>query len=337
MQLRVYDRLPYGLPDGIQPISGAGGGAICMACHNGRNGEHTDTVNTAPYAETPHDSTATEALYGYNAFFVPRYSPSPHLAIQDTCTGCHVKVPTAAEADAGYASNHQFATDLTICQNCHGSSSVDGAAIQSQVKSEMATLSSAITTAVTTAITSAGAAGGLCVQVTSISDPSCTGGSCKSSQVPSAVPFPVPPSSVWIPQSGIASVTMSSAGTTSVTINVQAGIAIPYFDPVTLRQVGTTKATTTKLTVPIYTILQGIAQSSCASGGVAGGGVVGNPSNQVFPVSNPNGLTPDPSIPAKAIWNYVTLNNEGSGGIHNFPWTNAVLQATLAQLGSWKP
>ena len=335
MQLRIYDQLPYGLPNGADPISGVGEGALCMACHNGRNGEHTDTLNTSPYAETPHDSTATEAMLGFDAFFVPRSSPSPHMGIQDTCSGCHVKTPTAALVAQGFSSSHMFTTDLTICQNCHGPL-VDGAGIQAEVKNELATLGSTIMTAVTTHVTNASASGGLCVQVAGISDANCTGGSCESSVVPTAVPFPVPPSNVWIPQGGVASATMSGADSTSVTINLSSGVAIPYFDPKTRALIGTSSGTT-KLSVPIYAILTGVAQASCASGGVASGGVVGTPGSQLFPAANPGGLVPDPSVPSKAIWNYATLDREGSYGLHNFPWTSAVLSATQAQIGSFKP
>jgi hypothetical protein len=326
MQLRLYDQLP-GLPSGQGAISGVGEGALCMACHNGRNGEHTDTVNSSPYAETPHDSTATEALFGFNAFFVPRYSPSPHLAIQDTCAGCHVKIPTASEADAGFTSNHAFKTDLSICKTCHGSASVDGAAIQSQVATEMAALNTAITGGVSATVLAANAVP-LCVQVGSISDAKCTGGSCKSSQVVPAVPFPTPPSNVVIPANGIASV----SGTSSLTINLKAGLNIPYYDPldVNMQTVIGTTAGLKKLSVSSYTMFP-LPAGTTTCNGVAG--QAGN--TPVFPASG---------ILAKAIWNYNSLNNEGSGGIHNFPWTNQVIQATMAQLstvpgatGAWVP
>jgi hypothetical protein len=313
-QLRIFDSLP-GLPNGIHAVSGVGAGAVCMACHNGRNGEHTDVVNTAPYAETPHDSTATEALFGYNAFFVPEYTPSPHLAVADTCVGCHEAIPTAAQTALGQTANHAFVTDLSICQSCHGSSGVNGAALQAQVASEMTTLSAAITGKVTGDVMAAAAAGPLCVRVSGISDTRCTGNSCASSQVPTAVPFPLPPSSVQIPQGGIASVTMSSGGTTTVTINLTAAApAFPYFDPQSLAQIGTFPApggNAKKLTVAIYTIQEG----ACGA-------------------ATPVYMFPTSDDLVKAIWNYVTLQNEGSGGIHNFPWTNAVLGATMQHVNA---
>ncbi len=329
-QLRIYDRLP-GLPSGQGAIAGVGEGALCMACHNGRNGEHTDTVNSSPYVETPHDSTATEALFGFNAFFVPRYSPSPHMAVKDTCVGCHVMLPTAAEADAGFSNNHSFVTDQTICKNCHGSASVDGAAIQAQVSAEMNTLSTAIVNAVKGAITTAAATNPLCVQVGSVSDPRCTGGSCKSSQVAPAVPFPVPPSNVQIAAGNVASVTMSNGGTTSVTITLTAaGPAFNYYDPLDVTMsnpIGTWPYSGNTKPKNYSVSMSTIQVGACGAASPV----------YLFPVSNPGNVSPDPTIPGKAIWNYVMLSNEGSGGLHNFPWTNSVIQATLTQLGTWKP
>jgi hypothetical protein len=170
---------------------------------------------------------------------------------------------------------------------------------------------------VQSAVLAQAAAGPLCVQVTSVSDAKCTGGSCKSSQVPPAVPFPTPPSNVLIPAAGISKVTMSNGGTTSVTITLKAGVTFNYYDPLDTAMASPVGSkTATSLTVPIYTITNAVG-GSCAAVGT-----------YVFPPS---------SVPAKAIWNYTTLSNEGSGGIHNFPWTNSVLQATMAQIGAWAP
>jgi predicted CXXCH cytochrome family protein len=332
-QLRVYDSLP-GLPSGQGAISGVGAGAICMACHNGRNGEHTDVRDQSPYAETPHDSTATEALFGFNAYFVSEYNPSPHLAIQDTCVGCHVKLPTSAETAAGQTGNHGFATDLSICSNCHGSAGVDGAGIQAQVASELSALSSLVANKEINDITNLNATSGgdlgLCVRVSSISNATCTGGSCASSQVPTAVPFPIAPSNVWLPPGTIKSVTLSGGPSTSVTLNLNSNaLSIPYYDPQQItKQVGTLSSPT-KITVAIYTIMAG-------SGGASGSTGCGMSAAPAF-ASNVQTVQGTPyagyvylpsTTTAKAIWNINMLNNEGSGGIHNFPWTTAVLNAT---------
>jgi hypothetical protein len=346
-QLRIYDTLP-GLPSGQGAISGVGAGAICMTCHNGRNGEHTDYAvygannPPPPYAETPHDSTATEALFGFNAYFVPQYNPSPHLAIQDTCTGCHVALPTATESAAGQSGNHGFATDLSICSSCHGSTAVNGAAIQSQVATELANLGAMIVAKEQTDIANldpsaglddAGASGGLCVRVSGISNALCTGGSCASSQIPTAIPFPVPPSNVWLPTGIIKSVSFGGPSTTA-TLNLNANtLSIPYYDPQNIgTQIGTL-TNPTKVSVAIYTILAGTGGSS----GTTGCGMTPYAqfasNGQVVQGTTYFGYVYLPStVTAKAIWNYNMLTNEGSGGIHNFPWTTAVLSATEAAI-----
>jgi hypothetical protein len=338
MQLRLYDTIP-GLPNGQGLISGVGEGALCMACHNGRAGEHTEVKLDTPYAETPHDSTATEALFGFNMFFMPEYNPSPHLAIQDTCAGCHVKIPTAAEADAGYASNHEFSTDLSICQTCHGSSNVNGAAIQAQWTNEMATLGPMVQNAVVYNILAVNAANGLgttvinrdkttttipgntalCVQVTSISNAACTGGSCKSTQVVPAVPFPLPASNVLIPAGDILPTGVTaSAGSTTVKLALATAVSVPQYDPLDtgmLHNLG--NVSLKSISVPIYTIVTAV------------GGACPSPATGTY-------VFPPSDVPAKAIWNDVELTNEDSKGIHNFGFTMDAISATEAKLAPYQ-
>jgi hypothetical protein len=141
-QLRVYDAVAS-LPNGMTGISGAGTGMICVACHNTRNGEHSDFV-AAPTAFTaPHAAAQGDTVYGFNAYYVPRNNPSPHLAIANTCAGCHAEIPTAAEKVAKHAGNHSFKVDNSVCATCHGSQ-VDGAAMQAAYQGQLAALGQAI-------------------------------------------------------------------------------------------------------------------------------------------------------------------------------------------------
>jgi len=205
----------------------------------------------------------------------------------------------------------------------------------------LATLATAIDAAVATHYAN-NTAGGLCVQVTGIKDPACVGGSCASSQViPAVRPFPTPASNVWIDPSNPSTLTIdvTGHGATTGTITVKNGLAIPYYDQQTLAYVNTSTASkTVKLSVPIYTILTGVSQAACTSGGVYNGGVVGTIANQLFPATDPAGGGPtNATIPAKAIWNFAELNGEASYGIHNLPWTNAVIGATSAQIHNYQP
>jgi hypothetical protein len=102
--LRVEGDTPM-LPSGFQ-VRGAGSGAICFVCHDSRNGARGDQFNgvytnndnpgtPAPVTSigAPHEADQGDVVAGRNAFFVPIYSPSPHLAVQDACVGCHMKNP----------------------------------------------------------------------------------------------------------------------------------------------------------------------------------------------------------------------------------------------------
>ena len=84
----------------------------------------------------PHAASQTDAMFGFNAYFVNRLNPSPHLAVTDTCAGCHYKVTTASEATAKQTSNHSFLVDTTLCASCH-SANVDGVALQAANQAQL--------------------------------------------------------------------------------------------------------------------------------------------------------------------------------------------------------
>jgi hypothetical protein len=144
-QLRIYDKAPAGLPNGMGAIANAGSGMLCMSCHNTRNGEHTDFVAKpgATSFSASHAPAQTDVLYGFNAYWMPRYTPSAHLAVEDTCVGCHVKIPTAAQAAAKESINHAFKTDTTICSSCHADG-VNGEALQASFDSSITALGNQI-------------------------------------------------------------------------------------------------------------------------------------------------------------------------------------------------
>jgi predicted CXXCH cytochrome family protein len=155
-QLRLYNDIAE-LPNGIKGIKGVGAGALCMACHNTRNGEKNDFVAAPTGFTGPHYSSETDVLYGFNAYFMPRWTPSHHLAIKDTCAGCHVAIPTDAQAAKKQASNHAFRTDTTICKKCH--TNVDGEGYQEAVHLQMTGLEASITSKVKALVVEALAAG----------------------------------------------------------------------------------------------------------------------------------------------------------------------------------
>jgi len=128
------------LPAGFQ-ANGVGKGALCIVCHESRNGEpvagagnptlHEDGdpnfdpnfAKVTSYAGA-HDAAQGDVLMGRNAYFVTGVR-SPHSLIADTCVTCHMELmPAPNDLDpARLGTNHQFAVDLSvanICSNCHG-------------------------------------------------------------------------------------------------------------------------------------------------------------------------------------------------------------------------
>jgi len=153
--LRIAGDTPM-LPGGFQ-VQGAGLGAICFVCHNSRNGARSDELNgvytdnsnpgtpvSVSSIGAPHEANQGDVVAGRNAFFVGAYYPSPHLSIEDTCVGCHMKNFPAGLTGAG--TNHTWKVDSTICASCHGGASdpVDGDGLQSQFDSALADLEAAL-------------------------------------------------------------------------------------------------------------------------------------------------------------------------------------------------
>jgi len=160
--LRVEGETPM-LPSGFK-VSGAGAGALCFVCHNSRNGVHNDAQNglfftsdlpgTAASASigAPHEACQGDVVAGKNAFFIGNYSPSAHLAVADSCVGCHMK--TFPAGLTGTNTNHTWRIDNTSCGKCHGSATapVDGEALQAEFDSAKSTLENAINTSATSTV-----------------------------------------------------------------------------------------------------------------------------------------------------------------------------------------
>ena len=113
------------LPAGFKVI-GAGRGALCMTCHNSRNGEHNDAAMPVADDRVPHTAAQADVLMGENAYFVSVGQRSPHSLIEDTCTKCHMVLSPAPPefsrkppAD-GSGTNHEFGASSEICTSCHG-------------------------------------------------------------------------------------------------------------------------------------------------------------------------------------------------------------------------
>jgi cytochrome c553 len=111
---RIRDYVPM-LPAGFE-VWAVGEGALCMACHNTRNGRiQWDTADPGRYT-APHESAQADVIMGKNSFFLNDTvnGASPHaLFTGDSCVTCHLKLGK---------NGHEFRASETVCANCHGPS-----------------------------------------------------------------------------------------------------------------------------------------------------------------------------------------------------------------------
>lgn len=168
-QLRMYDSIQVTMAG--FGVKGLGKGAICVTCHNIRNGVqcnlpltsvgtcpsagvqsgapflHEDNDPVAPsYMDTPHDNASGDVLMGRNAFFMTGLPMvSKHASVEDSCVGCHMANNPATHLSHGspaVSSHNFFITDAQrplLCGACH-SSSVDGEALVTFVENSLNTL-----------------------------------------------------------------------------------------------------------------------------------------------------------------------------------------------------
>jgi hypothetical protein len=158
--VRVEDNTPK-LPGGFM-ATGVGRGAICIVCHNSRNGGsgtdsflHQDgdpVFGSLTSYSGPHEACQGDVVMGHNAYFVgstPNTSSpyrSPHALIADTCATCHMELtpPPALLSYNLAGTNHSFQASLNICSNCHAVNQSLGPMLQATVKSTLESLEKAI-------------------------------------------------------------------------------------------------------------------------------------------------------------------------------------------------
>jgi len=99
-----------------------GRGAICMTCHNSRRGLRNDaTFDPADGSRAPHPPTQADNLEGQNAYLVGVPRPGSHAGLKDTCATCHME-ETPPPDDLAYdqgGTNHTFYASPEICSECH--------------------------------------------------------------------------------------------------------------------------------------------------------------------------------------------------------------------------
>lgn len=132
-QLRIKDNIPM-LPNGIS-VKAMGKGALCMACHNTRNGR-INWENPDPKRYTqPHEAAQTDVILGKNVYFLndTTSTESPHaFATGNSCVTCHKEL-----AKGG----HTFKPGE--CNTCHGPK-MKASFVQEQTQKLLQQLASAI-------------------------------------------------------------------------------------------------------------------------------------------------------------------------------------------------
>jgi Doubled CXXCH motif (Paired_CXXCH_1) len=133
------------MPDGTV-ITNAGEGAICLQCHQNRNGSATNQLVAYPKGQSTwfggssmgaHDNPQGDMIEGLNAFTYSQTIPSsPHRsAVTNLCVGCHMQPLGASDPGLYVAGGHTWnmsysvvATNgvtnvvdkVDVCVQCHG-------------------------------------------------------------------------------------------------------------------------------------------------------------------------------------------------------------------------
>ena len=109
-ELRVQNNVPM-LPNGLA-VQGVGKGALCMTCHNTREGRIAwDNPDPKRYTQ-PHDAAQTDVILGKNVFFyndTGDTAAAHALFVGDSCVTCHIQLGKAG---------HVFKP--AECSECHG-------------------------------------------------------------------------------------------------------------------------------------------------------------------------------------------------------------------------
>ena len=114
--LRLANDTPL-LPSGFKATA-VGNAALCITCHNTRNGRITWNAEDPGRYTYPHASSQGDVILGKNAFFVDdtKEWPNPHAFFTgNACSTCHMSL-----AGTGEYSSHTFKTPENLCASCHG-------------------------------------------------------------------------------------------------------------------------------------------------------------------------------------------------------------------------
>ena len=132
------------MPDGTV-VTNAGSGAICLQCHQVRNGSATNQLVKYPIGQPTwiggssfgvHDNPQGDMIEGVNAHTYGQAIPSSahRVAVTNLCVGCHMQTLSASDPGLYVAGGHSWNMSYTsitngvtntvdkvgVCVQCHG-------------------------------------------------------------------------------------------------------------------------------------------------------------------------------------------------------------------------
>ena len=307
-QLRVFNDTPL-LPSGFS-VSGLGAGALCVVCHNSRNGAQTGS-NTATYlhedGETynggnpiaysaPHQAAQGDVFAGRNAYFLGAGAEpmlSKHANIAESCVGCHMNLNPQTHLSHGAAtvSKHVFfirdKDKGTVCANCHGTT--DGEALVASIEQGLSDLGTKMIASVTAKLNAA--------NVTPLYFGSATSAAVYFTDSGKEVSVPAGTSIKYDKTNPVTAVSM-------IEIHGQIGFTYTLTNPISLTISGKTYSVTT-FSVGIGSVWTDAAMTV-----------------NVYPLIGKM---------VRAGWNYYLIEGDQSKGIHNPSFATTVLNKTLAK------
>jgi hypothetical protein len=305
------------LPAGFA-ASGMGAGALCITCHNTRNGTEPttgafancnpngntylhedgdpcgDTVNGPASAfSAPHGFAAQGDVFnGRNAYFAGTVG-TPHLSkhanVENACVGCHMTV----NPDGAHSFKIDSAKKAEVCANCHGNTSGEG--LQAEVEDMLTTLSTKMGNKAKADLNTVVSGGGSYYvrawdPVTDCYSTFCAAGTAHSN----------------------VQVNQIASGVQFAEIHGSAGLLITVPNAVTWQPVGSAGNCGAAITATVLQVQLGSVRNTSGACNAAGVNTI-----------------PATSVIVKAAWNYFLFEGDQSKGIHNPTFTVDTLWKTI--------
>ncbi len=350
-QLRVWGSTPL-LPAGFAAES-MGAGAVCIVCHNSRNGayaadpatnatslaylhEDSDPIGSNPAASNPvlasasyaglgatfsslgapHEANQGDVFEGRNAYFLDNQTPmlSPHSAVKDTCVGCHME--NNPQTMGTTVETHIFwISDPEVPTLC-GSCHANGT-----TNVDGASLRASVKAGLATIAANMGAA-----ILARVND---QGGSYVA---PAGYGSWTDTGTIQIPAKGLTDATAGCTAATDPSCGLANSAAVTI-DTAANPLVSVTGVTanyrgvgaTLTFTNPVAVTFAGSVGNSITTFTVGLGSLQDASGHPLF-AQNGN--------LAKAGWNYALIEQDESLGVHNPPFVSAVLSATANPAGN---